>query len=169
MANIGIQTADFKAGLPTYLPLREAARRGNFSESMLTQLIRTGKIEAVKLPSGEVLVPANINGQEPETKAQIIAERFSDLQGDPITVTEAAEKYQLNRSNILRWKDRGYITVLKTGYRLELNEAEVAYCAYIYNQRKKQDIVFGTRLFDDEGNPYQLKHPRLAKKRRKQS
>jgi hypothetical protein len=162
----GKSSTDLQLKVPTYLPLSEAADRYNLSENILTQLIQAGKIEAVRLPSGELLVAAN-NSSPPKTKEQIIEEKFAHLQNQSITVAEAIEKYDLNRSTISRWKDHEYITVLKPGYRLELDEADVAYCAYIYKQRKQQDIVFGTRLFDEEGNPYILKHPKLAEKRRK--
>lgn len=44
--------------VPTYLPLPEAVRKYELSENVLTQLIQAGKIDAVRLPSGELLVAA---------------------------------------------------------------------------------------------------------------
>jgi predicted site-specific integrase-resolvase len=158
-----------KPKIPTYLPLAEAAEKFGLSKKVLTQMIQAGKIEAVQLPSGELLVAAeNGNGHEPQTKEDIISVKFAHLRKQSITVTEAAEKYELPRSNILTWKLRGYISVLKEGYRLELDEADVAYCAYIYDRRQKSGTVSGSRIFDEEGNPYELKYPDLAQKRRKQ-
>jgi len=121
--------------IPTYLPLTEAAEKFGLSKKVLIQMIQAGKIEAVQLPSGELLVAAekNGNGHGPRTKDEIIAEKFSHLRGQSIKVTEAAEQYNLNRRTILRRKDSGYISEVDPGsYPIKLDEADVAYCAYIY-------------------------------------
>src|SRR5262245_54270009 len=60
-------TETLELDVPIYLPLSEAAGRYNLSENVLTQLIQAGKIEAVRLPSGEVLVPANNDPQKIRT------------------------------------------------------------------------------------------------------
>ncbi len=155
---------------PTYLSLKEAAKKHNVEEEVLTQLIAAGMIEAVE-ENGETLVAVDKNGngnngKEPQTKEEIIAAKFAHLCGQPIHVTDAAQRYHIPRNTIVRWARRGYINVLEAGYRMELDEADVAYCAYVYNKRKEEGIVFGSRLFDEDGNPYQIKYPDLAKKRR---
>ncbi len=153
--------------IPTFIPLAEAARKYNLSEKVLTQLIQVGKIQAVRLPTGELLVDADNNGHELKTKEEIIAKEFAQLKGRLITVTEAAQKYNLHRDSILEWVTRGYITPLKQGgrgSRMELDEAEVAYCAKIHRSRAGKR---GVRLFDQYGNPYQLKRPKLAEYRRR--
>jgi len=101
------------------------------------------------------------------TKQQIIKRKYSALIGNPITVTEAADKYDVHRDTIIEWKKNKYISVLKPGYRMELDEADTAYCAGLYHERKKNGIGFGTPLLDNDGLPYQLKHPRLSKYRLK--
>ena len=157
--------------VPTYLPLSDAAKKFKLSEKALTQLIKASKIEAVQLPSGELLVAAEDNGkngQNLKTKDEIIAEEFAHLRLKPITVTEAAENYDLHRDTVLEWTKKGYITSLKhsgRGSRMELDEADVAYCAKIYHERGGKR---GVRLFDEDGDPYQLKHPQLSKHRREQ-
>jgi excisionase family DNA binding protein len=151
--------------IPTFIPLADAARKYNIPENMLTRLIQDGRIEAARLPSGELLV--SDNGLNQKTKEQIIEEKFRHLQGIPITVTEAAEKYNIVRNTLLNWVKYGHITVLKPGYRMELNEAEVAYCAEVY--RKRTCLGFSTRIFDENGLPYQLKHPDLAAHRRRKN
>jgi hypothetical protein len=83
--------------VPTYIPLPEAARKYRLSENRLTQLIRAGKIEAVQLPSGELLVSAE-NGQS-KTREMIINEKYPHLKGVPITITEAAKKYEFAEIN----------------------------------------------------------------------
>lgn len=171
MANAITRTANVKQNIPTYLPLADAAKKFGMSRKALTQMIQTGKIEAVQLPSGELLVAAKDNGkngQNWKAKEEIIAEEFAHLRVKPITVTEAAENYGLHRDTVLEWTKKGYITSLKQGgrgSRMELDEADVAYCAKIYYE---QGGKRGVRLFDEYGNPYQLKHPQLSKHRRKQ-
>lgn len=169
--NDKVQNAALAVDVPTYLPLSEAANKYNLSEESLTQLIETGKMQAVQTPSGELLVAAVNNGSESKTKQEIIAEKFAHLRGQMITATEASEKYGLPRANILTWKLRGYISVLKPGYRMELDEADIAYCAFVYHRKKEEysGKVVGANLFDDEGNPYQVKYPDLARQRRRQN
>ncbi len=60
-----------KSKIPTFLPLPDAARKFSLTERVLTQLIQAGKIEAVQLPSGELLVLAD-NDNPPKTKEDII-------------------------------------------------------------------------------------------------
>ncbi|MEW5958399.1 MAG: hypothetical protein AB1801_11775 [Chloroflexota bacterium] len=165
MPNGKLPTTTLELNVPTYLPLPEAARKYELSEKVLTQLIQAGKIEAVRLPSGEVLVSAD-NGR-PKNKETILDEEFVSLRGRLITVTEGAEKYDLHRNTILEWVRKEYITAKKQGgrgSRMELDEAELAYCAKIYHERKG---ISGVPLLDENGLPYQLKHPELAKYRRR--
>jgi hypothetical protein len=166
MANGKFASVGTELNIPTYLPLPKAARKYGLSEKVLTQLVKAGKIEAVQLPSGELLVPSD-NGQF-ETKKDISAKEFNHLRRQSITVTEAAAKYSLNRDTVLEWVKREYIHVIKPGYRMELDEADVAYCAKIYRQKLKEysGQLRGVTIFDEEGNPYQLIHPDLAKRRR---
>jgi hypothetical protein len=116
-------------------------------------------------------VSAEHNGNDAQnlkTKEQIIVAEFTHLRGQPITVTDAANNYDLHRDTVLEWTKKGYITPLRQGgrgSRMELDEAEVAYCAKIYHERGGGR---GVRLFDENGDPYQLKHPQLAEHRRKQ-
>ncbi len=44
------------------------------------------------------------------------------------------------------------------------NEAEIAYCVDIYQNRKR---VGGVPLLDENGLPYELKHPELSAYRRR--
>ncbi len=155
---------------PTYLPLKEAAKKHNVEEKVLTQLIAAGMIEAVER-NGETVVAVDKNGNddnEPQTKDEIIVAKFAHLRGQVITVTEAAQKYNLHRNTVLEWVKRKYIKVLKPGYRMELNSADVAYCAYVYQQKKAEygSHIAGANIFDKDGNPYQVKYPDLSSRRR---
>lgn len=115
MANGSFPPTTLELNVPTYLPLSEAAEKYNVSENVLTQLIQAGKIEAVRLPSGELLVSAE-NGQ-PKSKEDILTKEFPGLLGQSITVTEAATKYKLRRNTIIEWVKKEYVTALKQGGR----------------------------------------------------
>jgi len=67
----------------------------------------------------------------------------------------------------LEWKNKGYLRVLKPGYRMQIDESDIAYCAEIYHRRKERGIGFRAPLLDSEGLPYQLKHPKLAEYRKR--
>jgi hypothetical protein len=154
---------NLNVAIPTFIPLADAARKYNISENVLTSLIQDGRIDAAQLPSGELLVSdESLNGK---TKEQIIQEEFAHLIGRPITISEAAEKYGLAGTTLRESVNREYIQIIGTGYPMKVNEAEVAYCAVVYRDRAKSG--FSTRIFDESGEPYQLKHPDLAEYRRR--
>ena len=148
--------------VPTYLPLSQAAKKYNISENVLTRMIQDGRIEGAQLPSGELLVSDDGLGQT-KTKEQIIEENFAHLRGQAIAINEAAEKYNLQYMTIRRWIAHGYIEVIDDGYPMKIDEADIAYCARIYQERGRR----GTRIFDENGNPYELKRPKLHEYRRK--
>lgn len=161
---------------PTYLSLEEAARKYDVKKKVLTQLIEAGMIETRQSPTGELLVVAdkNGNGQEPQTKEEIIAAKFAHLRGHPISASEASRKYSnihdVPISHVLlgRWAKAGYITVMKRGYRLQMDEAEVAYCTEIFAKKYQEyeGHMSGVRVFDEDGSPYQLKYPEVAEQLR---
>jgi hypothetical protein len=167
MSNSVSQALDQKLKIPTYLPLSEAARQYNLSEKILTQLIQAGKIEAVRLPSGEVLVPANNDTQKIKSKKQIIAEKFGKLANKPISVSEASKKYKVLGRTIREWISLNYIQIVDDSYPMKIDEAEVAYCADTFHQRKSAGIYSGAPLLDEFGLPYELKHPELSDYRRR--
>jgi predicted site-specific integrase-resolvase len=155
--------------IPTFIPLAEAAQKYNLSEKALTQLIQTGKIEAVQLPTGELLVAAESNGQKPRTKEEIIAEKFAHLRGQRINAYMAQQTYGIRYQNFIKWARAGYIGILHEEERLiEMDAADVAYCACIYNQKKEEygGRIAGVKIFDEGGNPYQVKYPDLSARRR---
>ena len=127
MPNGKFPTTTLELDVPTYLPLPEAARKYELSEKVLTQLIQAGKIEAVQLPSGELLVSANNDPQKIRTREQIIAEKFGDLIEQPITVSEASKRYKVLGRTIREWISLDYIQVVDDSYPMKIDEAEVAY------------------------------------------
>jgi hypothetical protein len=162
------QSKEKTMSLPQLLPLPEAARKLGVSVSELRARVDAGTIAAGVLPDGEIVVSkenlqANNTADINTRLSAIKREGFEHLRGQAITVTEAAEKYEVPRNTILEWAKQ-HITILKPGYRMELDEADVAYCVAIYAVRKQYKSL--APLLDDEGNPYLLKHPDLARARR---
>ena len=160
----------------TYLTLEEAARKYGVKEKVLTQLIADGILQTRTTSSGELLVVADKNGnsQEPQTKEKVIMEKYAHLKGKKISASEASRKYSkiygitISHPNFSRWAKAGYIQVINRGYRLQMNEADVAYCAEIYAHKYKQydGQMIGVRVFDEDGNPYQVKYPEVAEQMR---
>lgn len=151
-----------KLSVPTFIPLTEAVRIYNLTEDVLTRLIQDGRIDAAQLPSGELLVSdASLNQK---TREQIIKDKFGHLRGNAITISLAAEKYKLAGTTIRKWISRGYISIMDSGYPTKIDEADVAYCRWVY---RKRDGRSGARIFDDDGLPYELKRPALSEYRRK--
>ena len=154
--------------IPTYIPLDQAAKRHGVSKKVLTQQIRAGKIQAVQLPSGDLLVAAENNGHQ--TKEEIITHKFAHLRGQTINTYQAQQEHGIRHQNFLRWARAGYIKIIHEEERLlEMDAADVAYCAYVYEQKKEVygGRISGVRIFDEDGNPYQVKYPDLAAQRRR--
>ena len=163
-----------------FLPLEEAAAVTGYSVEYLQYRTEMGTILAGMMDN-ELMVAVTQDNRlveiapapapEPEGDdinarlRQIRREDFAHLEGQPITVSEAETRYNVQRRTLINWKTRGYIKVLKDGYRMELNEADVAFCAAIYHVRRP----YGSRapLLDEDGNPYLIKYPDLAHRRRK--
>ncbi len=125
--------------VPTYLPLSDAAKKYGLSEKVLTQMVQEGKIEAVQLPTGDLLVAAKKNGyNDPQTKEGIITKRFAHLRGQRISATAASREYGIHHSNFIKWARAGYIKIFREEKRLlEMDVADVAYCSYIYQIKKR--------------------------------
>ncbi len=156
----------------TYLSLEEAARKYDVKKRVLTQLIEAGMIETRQTPTGDLLVVADKNGnsQESQTKEEIIADRFAHLRGQIVNAYTAQQIYGVHPSTLIRWARAGYVKIIKEkkGRLIEMDQADVAYCVYIYNKKKDEygGKISGVKIFDNDGNPYQLKYPDLSAKRR---
>ncbi len=142
---------ELSESIPRYLPLSEASRRYGISEEVLKRAIESGTIEAIQLDEEVAVAEGDVE------KIIIRREDFEHLRGTPISVREAERKYGISSSTIVGWVKAGYITKLgQAGRRTLLDEADVAYCARVY---EIQGGARGRRIFDEEGNPYFLKHP----------
>lgn len=141
--------------LEQYIPLPQAAKRLKISSASLKGLIDSGSIKAVKL-NGTIAVA------ESELDQVITREKFEHLQ-QPITIAQAVTKYDIGQMTIRGWIERGYITVLKSGYGMTIDESDMAYCAAVYHAMGGTP---GKRIFDENGQPYQLQKPEWAEYKR---
>ena len=147
------------AALPTYIPLPEAARKYGYDLTELREMAESGKIEAVQLPDGDVIVSED-SVQEKVHKKDLPeyqeAIKKVGVDSSAIGIAEAARKYNLPFSSLRRWAQRGIIArVGQDGQKVLLNEVDVAYCAIIYERRGGG--VRGRRLFNTDGTPYRAK------------
>lgn len=63
----------------------------------------------------------------------------------------------------------GYIRITQEAERLvELDAADVAYCTYVYEQKKDEygGKLAGVTIFDKNGNPYKLRYKEVAEQLR---
>ena len=152
------------------ISIREAAQMLGLSERRLRELVQEGSIRAAILPGGEIGVSkdlATITVLNEKLKS-IRPTDYKNLRGVPITTSDAVGKYKVVKQTLLRWTRQGFVKVLKPGYRLELDEADVAYCAMIFHLRQNAGVFAGAPLLDENGAPYLLKHPVLSASRRRQ-
>jgi len=159
--------------LGSLIPLPTAAKRLGVSETDLRAMIEKGTISLGISPEGEIVITQNNQHMDVNNVLRSIhRDDFVHLHDKRISVTEAAEKYNVIRRLIIEWTHKNYIEVLKPtkgrGSRMLINEADVAYCAKIHKTRKKAGIASGAPLLDDKGAPYLLKHPALSRYRREQ-
>lgn len=143
-----------------YIPLEQAAEQYGFSGEALREYVEAGLIPAGKLPDGQyVLLKAEL---DPSLK--IKREEFEHLRGQEISAIDAERKYGVDDSSVNSWAKAGHITVLERGWKLMLDEADVAYCAAVYQAKAKLygGQMTGVRIFDEAGNPYRVKYQDAA-------
>jgi len=101
------------------------------------------------------------------TRKDIIKRDFPELVGVGITISDAVKKYGIPKNTLINWHKKGYTKTIKSGYGMEIDEADVAYCSRVYNERQAKGIIGGVPLLDENGLPYKLKHPKLSSYRRR--
>jgi len=149
----------------------------NAIEIAVEQLLRNSppgaKVEVNFTPDGELVLsvsePRKSKFDGFDSKADIINTLYSHLVGQPITLTEASEKYDVPRATIEYWVygNKKYLAPLDDdAYPKTFDEAEVAYLCDVYVER----LPVGSRapLLEENGLPYRLKNPGLARYRRAQ-
>lgn len=139
------------------------------TKNILTYMTPGDKIGLMKVNAEEFVV-TTLDRADMQTKQDILKEQYGHLLGRQITVSDAAEKYEIHRRTIFKWIDKGYISVVEEEPVKQVDEAEVKYCVDIYRQKKEGGLGFyGAPLLDEKGLPYQLKRPDVAEYRRRKN
>ncbi|GAB4440004.1 MAG: hypothetical protein Kow0031_21910 [Anaerolineae bacterium] len=133
-------------------------------ETLLTNLApgATLDLEIHKTTEGKLILR-----QRNTSKEEILAEKFGHLRANELSLTQAAQKYDVPRGTIENWIYRArYLRFSNENtYPKLINEAEMAYLAELYHER----LTTGSKapLLDDSGLPYAVKYPELAETRRR--
>ena len=142
--------------LPSYISLNEAGRRLGLNPVRLQDLIRVGTLKAARIKGETVVDEEKVDEIATQPKKEDLKEykQFVHLKGEQISISDAARKYDVPLTTLSGWaKKRNLITRTSDGYRVFLNEQDVAYCVSVYKKRKGQ----GKRIFYRDGTPYQTK------------
>jgi hypothetical protein len=113
------------AELEIFIPLEDAAREYDLPTSLLTDLVEKEEIRAIQINGSIAVAEDEMFGLVSARTGD--GKMYAPLEGNPIRLTRAAEKYQLSQSALSCWARRGYIRVVERGPKLLLlNEADVA-------------------------------------------
>ena len=137
--------------LPTYIPLKDAAKKYGLSMRELRKLAESGKIAAATLPDGDVILN-EIELKSPLKKEELPEyKKHAHLRGIPIWISQAARKYGVPQPTISKWTKKGYIKIIgHDGQKVLIDSADMAYCAEIYRTKQGR----GKWLFNPDGTPY---------------
>ncbi|MBN1811303.1 MAG: hypothetical protein JXA14_05670 [Anaerolineae bacterium] len=113
------------AELETYIPLEDAAQKYDLRAHVLTDLVEKGELRAVQVGRKVAVAEDEVFDLVKEMTGD--GKKYATLEGKPIRVSKAAEKYQMPHATLSKWAKRGYIRVIEQRPRLLLlNEADVA-------------------------------------------
>jgi hypothetical protein len=113
------------AELETFISLEDAAYKYDLPTSLLTDLVEQEEIRAIQVNDSIAVAEDEMFGLVSARTGD--RKRYAPLEGNPIRLTRAAEKYRLSKSALSCWVKRGYIRVVERGPKLLLlNEADVA-------------------------------------------
>ena len=140
-----------KIRLDLFISPDQAARQLGIDSDSILGLVDEGKLRAAVMTDGTIgISQQSLNELLPKEALPEYREN-EELRGTPISINEAGRKYKLNTSTITRWMQRGLIRQIgKDGRKTLLDEADVAYCARVYQLNRGQ----GKWVFDEEGRPY---------------
>ena len=142
--------------LPSYISLNEAGKRLGLNSMRLQDLIRTGTLKAIRMKGETIVDEKKVEEIATKPKKEDLEEykQFAHLAGVSIWTSEAARKYGIRHPTLSRWTQAGYIEKVDSdGYKTYLKEQDVAYCAFIYEERGGR----GKRIFNKDGTPYKTK------------
>ncbi len=137
--------------LELYITPEQAARQLEVNLDSIFQSVDEGKLRAAVMTDGTIgISQQSVNELLPKEALPEYREN-EELRGTPISINEAGRKYKLNTSTLTRWMQRGLIRQLgKDGRKTLLDEADVAYCARVYQSNSGK----GKWVFDQVGRPY---------------
>lgn len=126
------------------------------------------------LPQGAETTIVRLNGnfvvlETPKTKTELINEKYPELIGVGITLSQAAKKYGVPRGVITQWvyKSSDVSFQNEASYPKLVDESQVALCSELYHIRKKEGLT-GVPYFDPEGYPITTRqHPWLSEYRKR--
>ncbi len=108
--------------------LDDAAQRTGSIADKLKRLIDRGIIQGFQSPNGRVML------SEGELDKVISIENFKHLDGNPISISEAARRYDLHDRTIGRWAKAGHIRIMgHEKNKVLINEADIAYIKAVIN------------------------------------
>lgn len=129
----------------------------------------TMDLKATKLPSGEIAVVTTAASTGKKHKSELL-KKYAHLSGVGITLSQAAERYDVPRDVISKWVYRTHdVSFAKEDcYPKLIDEAEVALCAEIYHKRKEAGALTGFPYFDEHGfYVEEMKHPHRSRRQKK--
>lgn len=100
------------------IPIAQAAQTLNVSAEILAHLVSCGALEGDRRYC-DVDQAAAIVAR--------LAEARAPVEGNPILVSEAAEKYGFHRHSIYNWIEGGWVNVLQPEPRVRVNEGDIAF------------------------------------------
>ena len=155
--------------------LSEAAERLGLPESKLRERIRNGELKAAVLSDERIVIAERIIIREElslkasegiidiNTELQSISKKnYEFLKNNQLTISEAADKYEISPWTLREWIRQDYIKITRYDRPFEINEMDVAYCAAIFKKQKAAGCARGAPLLDKNGLPYILKYPLLS-------
>jgi hypothetical protein len=99
------------AELETYIPLEDAAQKYDLRAHVLTDLVEKGELRAVQVGRRIAVAEGEVFDLVKEMTGD--GKKYAPLEGKPIRVSKAAEKYQMPHATLSKWAKRGYICVIE--------------------------------------------------------
>ena len=141
-----------KPSLELFITPEYAAKQLESTIEAIFQMVDEGKVRAAIMTDGKIGISQQSLFQLLPKEALPVYQEYEDLEGVPIRIFEASKKYNISTPTITRWIQRGLIHLLsKEGRKTFIDEADMAYCARVYQLNKGQ----GKWVFDEGGRPYQ--------------
>ncbi|MBC8447076.1 MAG: hypothetical protein H8D78_04935 [Chloroflexi bacterium] len=135
------QMAQGDTSLPRLITPAEAARRYNIPEGVLGRFVEEGRVRRGASDGFPLVVEQDVQ----ELARKVSRNRFAHLEGRPIRLTKAEEKYGIPNPTLSRWAHSGRIRILRRGPKLlEMDEADVAYArllADMLGMRKGRGVL----------------------------